>query len=149
MILGEQRTLKEDALQLHRKKHGKIAVVSKTPLNNEYDLSLAYTPGVAEPCLLIHANKDLVYEYTSKGNLVAIVTDGTAVLGLGNLGPEAAMPVMEGKAVLFKKFAGIDAFPICVGTNDPGKIIEFVKLLAPTFGGVNLEDIAAPACLEI
>ncbi|OPX84276.1 MAG: NAD-dependent malic enzyme [Pelotomaculum sp. PtaB.Bin104] len=149
MTSKDSRTLIEEALQLHRKNQGKIAVVSKTPLNNEHDLSLAYTPGVAEPCRVIHANKELVYEYTSKGNLVAIVTDGTAVLGLGNLGPEAAMPVMEGKAVLFKKFAGVDAFPICVGTNDPDKIVEFVKLLAPTFGGINLEDIAAPACFEI
>lgn len=149
MSLKEARTLKEDALRLHRDNQGKIAVVSKTPLNDEHDLALAYTPGVAEPCRLIHANKDLVYEYTSKGNLVAIVTDGTAVLGLGNLGPEAAMPVMEGKAVLFKKFAGVDAFPICIGTNNPDKIVEIIKLLAPTFGGVNLEDIAAPACFEI
>ncbi|MDD3653210.1 MAG: NAD-dependent malic enzyme [Desulfotomaculaceae bacterium] len=149
MTLREASTFKEDALNLHRKHQGKIAVISKTPLNNEHDLSLAYTPGVAEPCRLIHADRDLVYEYTSKGNLVAVVTNGTAVLGLGNLGPEAAMPVMEGKAVLFKKFAGVDAFPICVETNDPIKIVELVKLLAPTFGGVNLEDIAAPACFEI
>jgi len=141
--------LKEEALQLHRKNRGKISVESKVPVNNEHDLSLAYTPGVAEPCQLIHADRNLVYEYTGKGNLVAVVTDGTAVLGLGNLGPEAALPVMEGKAVLFKKFAGVDAFPVCVDTNDAGRIVEFVKLLAPAFGGVNLEDIAAPVCFEV
>ncbi|OPY59776.1 MAG: NAD-dependent malic enzyme [Pelotomaculum sp. PtaU1.Bin035] len=141
--------LKEEALLLHRENRGKISVVGTVPLNDEHDLSLAYTPGVAEPCRLIHADRDLVYEYTGKGNLVAVVSDGTAVLGLGSLGPEAAMPVMEGKAVLFKKFAGVDAFPICVGTKDVDEIVKFVKLLAPTFGGVNLEDIAAPACFEI
>jgi len=141
--------LKEDALLLHRESRGKISVVSKVPVSNEREISLAYTPGVAEPCRLIHADKNLVYEYTGKGNFVAVVTDGTAVLGLGNIGPEAALPVMEGKAVLFKKFAGIDAFPICIGTNDTDKIVEIVKLLAPTFGGINLEDIAAPACFEI
>lgn len=141
--------LKEKALLMHKLNRGKISVVSKVPVNDEYDLSLAYTPGVAEPCRLIHANRELVYEYTGKGNLIAVVTDGTAVLGLGNLGPEASLPVMEGKAVLFKKFAGVDAFPVCVGTTDAGRIVEFVKLLAPSFGGVNLEDIAAPACFEI
>ncbi|OPX90134.1 MAG: NAD-dependent malic enzyme [Pelotomaculum sp. PtaB.Bin117] len=141
--------LKEEAVRLHKKNRGKISVESKVPVKDEYDLSLAYTPGVAEPCRLIHEKRDLVYEYTGKGNLVAVVTDGTAVLGLGNLGPEAALPVMEGKAVLFKKFAGVDAFPICVGTTDAAQIVEFVKLLAPAFGGVNLEDIAAPACFEV
>lgn len=141
--------LREEALELHRKHQGKLETVSKVMIRNAYDLSLAYSPGVAEPCKEIYDNPDNVYQYTSKGNLVAVVSDGTAVLGLGNIGPEAAMPVMEGKAVLFKAFAGVDAFPICLNTTDPEKIIETVKLLEPTFGGVNLEDIAAPACFEI
>ncbi|MDR7314773.1 malate dehydrogenase (oxaloacetate-decarboxylating) [Brevibacillus nitrificans] len=119
------------------------------PVRNARDLSLAYSPGVAEPCKDIFDDKSKVYEYTMKGNLVAVVSDGTAVLGLGNIGPEAAMPVMEGKAVLFKSFAGVDAFPICLNTTDVDKIVETVKLLEPTFGGVNLEDIAAPACFEV
>ncbi|MGB9803959.1 NAD(P)-dependent malic enzyme [Desulfofundulus sp.] len=142
-------TLNEEAIQMHRKFHGKIEVNRKVPIDNEHDLSLAYTPGVAEPCRQIHAQKDLVYEYTAKGNLVAIVSDGTAVLGLGDIGPEAALPVMEGKALLFKQLAGIDAFPICLATRDIDKIVETVKMLEPTFGGINLEDIAAPACFEI
>lgn len=149
IIAKPASTVKNEALQLHKKNRGKLSVESKVPVENEYDLSLAYTPGVAEPCRLIHADKELVYEYTGKGNMVAVVTDGTAVLGLGNIGPEAALPVMEGKAVLFKKFAGVDAFPVCVGTTDPARIVDFVKLLAPAFGGVNLEDIAAPACFEV
>jgi malate dehydrogenase (oxaloacetate-decarboxylating) len=141
--------MREDALKLHRENRGKLAVSGKVPLRNARDLSLAYSPGVAEPCLEIHRDKDLVYEYTAKGNFVAVVSDGTAVLGLGNIGPEAAMPVMEGKSVLFKAFAGVDAFPICLGTTDPEEIIKAVKLLEPTFGGINLEDIAAPVCFEI
>ncbi|QRG70479.1 NAD(P)-dependent malic enzyme [Brevibacillus choshinensis] len=141
--------LREEALELHRKHQGKLEAVTKVPVRNARDLSLAYSPGVAEPCKDIFDDKSKVYEYTMKGNLVAVVSDGTAVLGLGNIGPEAAMPVMEGKAVLFKSFAGVDAFPICLNTTDVDKIVETVKLLEPTFGGVNLEDIAAPACFEV
>ncbi|MFC4766458.1 NAD(P)-dependent malic enzyme [Effusibacillus consociatus] len=141
--------LREDALELHRLNHGKLSVVSKVSVKNTRELSLAYSPGVAEPCKEIHKQKDLVYEYTSKGNLVAVISDGTAVLGLGNIGPEAALPVMEGKAILFKQFAGVDAVPICLNTTDADRIVETVKLLEPTFGGVNLEDIAAPACFII
>lgn len=141
--------LREEALELHRAHQGKLSILSKVAVQNSYDLSLAYSPGVAEPCKEIHQSKDKVYEYTSKGNLVAVVSDGTAVLGLGNIGPEAAMPVMEGKAVLFKQFAGVDAIPLCLDTNDVDKIIDTVRLLEPTFGGINLEDIAAPACFEI
>ena len=141
--------IKTDALKLHRENQGKIEVISKVQLKNREDLSLAYTPGVAEPCKEISNDKDLVYEYTSKGHMVAVVTDGTAVLGLGNIGPEAAMPVMEGKAVLFKYFGGVDAFPICLDTQDVDEIVKTVKYLAPTFGGINLEDISAPRCFEI
>ncbi|QOS97448.1 NAD-dependent malic enzyme [Brevibacterium sp. JNUCC-42] len=141
--------LREEALELHRVHQGKLEAVTKVPVRDAHDLSLAYSPGVAEPCKEIFNDPSKVYEYTMKGNLVAVVSDGTAVLGLGNIGPEAAMPVMEGKAVLFKAFAGVDAFPICLNTTDKEKIIETVKLLEPTFGGVNLEDIAAPACFEI
>jgi len=141
--------LREEALELHRVHQGKLESVTKVPVRDAHDLSLAYSPGVAEPCKEIFNDPSKVYEYTMKGNLVAVVSDGTAVLGLGNIGPEAAMPVMEGKAVLFKSFAGVDAFPICLNTTDKEKIIETVKLLEPTFGGVNLEDIAAPACFEI
>ncbi|MGL4737821.1 MAG: NAD(P)-dependent malic enzyme [Cellulosilyticaceae bacterium] len=139
----------EEALVLHRENKGKIAVASKVGVSNRDELSTAYTPGVAEPCRKIHANKEEAYTYTAKGNLVAVVSDGTAVLGLGNIGPEAAMPVMEGKAILFKEFANVDAFPICLDTTDTEEIIRTVKLLAPTFGGVNLEDIASPKCFEI
>lgn len=139
----------ERSLQLHQDKKGKISVESKVPVNTMEDLSLAYTPGVAEPCRKIDANKEDVYKYTAKGNLVAIVSDGSAVLGLGNIGPEAAMPVMEGKAILFKEFAGVDGFPICLDTQDTEEIIKTVKYLAPTFGGINLEDISAPRCFEI
>lgn len=142
-------SLKERALDLHRKARGKLEVRSKIRVENGEDLSLAYSPGVAEPCKEIYANRDTIYEYTAKGNMVAVVSDGTAVLGLGDIGPEAALPVMEGKSILFKSFAGVDAFPICLDTKDPDKIVETVKLLAPTFGGINLEDIAAPACFEI
>ncbi|NWQ42990.1 NAD-dependent malic enzyme [Bacillus sp. EB106-08-02-XG196] len=142
-------TLREEALHMHRINKGKLESKSKVPVRNAKDLSLAYSPGVAEPCKDIYEKPETVYEYTMKGNMVAVVTDGTAVLGLGNIGPEAALPVMEGKAVLFKSFAGVDAFPICLNTTDVEKIIETVKLLEPTFGGVNLEDIAAPNCFVI
>jgi len=141
--------LKQEALKLHRDNQGKLEVISKVPLKDRNDLSLAYTPGVAEPCKEISKDKNLVYEYTSKGHMVAVVTDGSAVLGLGNIGPEAAMPVMEGKAVLFKNFGGVDAFPICLDTQDVDEIVKTVKYLAPTFGGINLEDISAPRCFEI
>jgi len=141
--------LKEEALELHRTFQGKLSIDSKVSVQSTRDLSLAYSPGVAEPCREIFKQRDRVYDYTIKGNLVAVVSDGTSVLGLGNIGPEAAMPVMEGKAVLFKRFAGVDAFPICLNTTDPDKLIETIKLLEPTFGGINLEDIAAPACFEI
>lgn len=142
-------TLRDAALQMHKENQGKLAVHSKVAVNNARDLSLAYSPGVAEPCKEIFKDEGKVYEYTMKGNLVAVVSDGTAVLGLGNIGPEAAMPVMEGKAVLFKSFAGVDAFPLCLSSSDVDKVVETVKMLAPTFGGVNLEDIAAPQCFEI
>lgn len=134
---------------LHLANKGKVEIKSKVKVENERDLSLAYTPGVAEPCKEIAADKETVYKYTSKGNMVAVVSDGTAVLSLGDIGPEAALPVMEGKAVLFKEFAGVDAFPICVGTKNPDEIVKLVKYLEPSFGGINLEDIAAPRCFEI
>ena len=137
------------SLQMHEKNKGKIEVVSKVKVENREDLSTAYTPGVAEPCRRISENKEDVYRYTAKGNLVAVVSDGTAVLGLGDIGPEAAMPVMEGKAILFKEFADIDAFPICLATKDFNEIVNTVKYLSPTFGGINLEDISAPRCFEI
>ena len=139
----------DESLKLHEKNKGKIEVISKVKVENKEDLSLAYSPGVAEPCKRIAENKEDVYKYTSKGNMIAVVTDGSAVLGLGNIGPEAALPVMEGKAILFKKFAGVDAVPICLDTQDTEEIIKAVKLLAPGFGGVNLEDISAPRCVEI
>lgn len=142
-------TLREEALHMHRINKGKLESKSKVPVRNAHDLSLAYSPGVAEPCKDIYEKPEMVYDYTMKGNMVAVVSDGTAVLGLGNIGPEAALPVMEGKAVLFKSFAGVDAFPICLNTTDVDKIVETVKLLEPTFGGVNLEDIAAPNCFVI
>ena len=139
----------EAALKMHRENHGKLEMASKIPLTTRDELSTAYTPGVAAPCLKIKEDKSEAYTYTAKGNLVAVVTDGTAVLGLGDIGPEAAMPVMEGKAVLFKKFGGVDAVPICLDTRDTEEIIETVKRIAPTFGGINLEDISAPRCFEI
>ncbi|EOI57047.1 NAD(P)-dependent malic enzyme [Enterococcus gilvus] len=142
-------TIYDEALTAHRKWHGKIEVTSKAKVRNKTDLSLAYTPGVAEPCRKIAEDKNKAYDYTWKGNSVAVVTDGTAVLGLGDIGPEAALPVMEGKALLFKEFAGIDAVPICLDTKDPQEIIQIVKAIAPTFGGINLEDISAPRCVEI
>lgn len=141
--------LRERALKFHKDHEGKIALKCKVPVRNSDDLTMAYTPGVAEPCLEINKNFDTMYDYTAKGNLVAVVTNGTAVLGLGNIGAGAGMPVMEGKAVLFKAFGGVDAFPICLDTMDSEKIIETVKLMEPTFGGVNLEDIKAPECFEI
>ena len=137
------------ALQMHEEHHGKVAVQSKVKVENRDDLSTAYTPGVAEPCRRIHADPRDVYRYTAKGNLVAVVSDGTAVLGLGDIGPLAAMPVMEGKAILFKEFADVDAFPICLDTKDVDEIVRTVKAIAPTFGGINLEDISAPRCFEI
>jgi malate dehydrogenase (oxaloacetate-decarboxylating) len=143
------KTLREEALQMHRDHQGKLEVKAKVPVRDAKDLSLAYSPGVAEPCKEIYEDRNKVYDYTMKGNTVAVVSDGTAVLGLGNIGPEAAMPVMEGKAVLFKSFAGVDAFPICLNTTDVEEIIETVKRLEPTFGGINLEDISAPRCFEI
>ncbi len=141
--------LKKQALKLHKDNRGKIEVALKVPLESKEDLTLAYTPGVAEPCKEIARDVSKAYEYTNKGNLVAIVTDGSAVLGLGNIGAEGGYPVMEGKAVLFKKFAGIDAFPLCVRTQDVDEIVTIVKNLEPTFGAINMEDIAAPRCFEI
>jgi malate dehydrogenase (oxaloacetate-decarboxylating) len=142
-------SLRDDALKLHRDYEGKIEVLSKVPLSERAHMNMAYSPGVAEPCMEIHADKEKVYEYTAKGNLVAVVSDGTAVLGLGDIGPEAGLPVMEGKAILFKCFAGVDAFPICVATKNVDEIVFIVKSLEPTFGGINLEDISAPRCFEV
>jgi malate dehydrogenase (oxaloacetate-decarboxylating) len=142
-------SLREDALKIHRDNRGKLEVTGKIEVKDQSGLSLAYTPGVAEPCKDIAEDPEKVYEYTVKGNMVAVVTDGTAVLGLGNIGPAAALPVMEGKALLFKSFAGVDAFPICLNTTDVDKIVEIVTMLEPVFGGINLEDIAAPACFEV
>lgn len=141
--------LNEEALKLHEENKGKIEVVSKTEVKDMHDLAVVYTPGVAEPCRKIHEKTSEVYKYTCKGNMVAVVTDGTAVLGLGDIGPEAAIPVMEGKAVLFKRFAGIDAFPICIDSKDPDEIVRTVELISPSFGGINIEDISAPRCFEI
>lgn len=137
------------ALDAHRSWKGKIDTRIKCEVNTKDDLSLAYSPGVAQPCLEISKDVEAVYDYTWKGNTIAVVTDGTAVLGLGDIGPEAALPVMEGKALLFKKFGGVDAIPICLNTKDPKEIIQIVKALAPGFGGFNLEDISAPRCVEI
>lgn len=139
----------EESLKLHEKNIGKIQVVSKVHVETRDDLSLAYTPGVAEPCKKIYENEENVYKYTSKGNLVAVVTDGSAVLGLGDIGPKAGLPVMEGKAVLFKEFADVDAFPICLDTKNVDEIVQTVKMIAPGFGGINLEDIGAPRCFEV
>lgn len=141
--------LRSDALHMHKVKQGKLSTEAKVSVTNERELSLAYSPGVAEPCKEIYDRPESVYDYTMKGNTVAVVTDGSAVLGLGNIGPEASLPVMEGKSVLFKSFAGVDSFPICLGTNDIDQIVQTVKLLEPTFGGINLEDIAAPNCFII
>ena len=137
------------ALEMHQEHKGKIEVVSKVPVKTREDLSTAYTPGVAEPCREIAKNPAAAYTYTAKGNLVAVVSNGTAVLGLGNIGAAASQPVMEGKAILFKEFGGVDAFPICLDTQDPDKVIEAVRLLAPVFGGINLEDISSPNCFYI
>lgn len=139
----------ERSLALHEEKAGKLSVESKVAINSRDDLSLAYTPGVAEPCKKIAEDVEEAYRYTAKGNLVGVITDGTAVLGLGDIGPEAAMPVMEGKAILFKEFAGVDAFPICLATKETDEIVQTIVNLAPTFGGVNLEDISSPRCFEI
>lgn len=140
---------KEFALSQHKKWHGKIEVISRAPVTNRDELSVAYTPGVAEPCIEISKNTDLSYEYTRRSNLVAVITDGTAVLGLGDIGPEAGMPVMEGKCALFKTFADVDAFPLCVRSKDVDEIVNCVKLISGSFGGINLEDISAPRCIEI
>lgn len=140
---------KEEALKFHEEKRGKLEVAAKVEVNNAHDLALAYTPGVAEPCKLIHEDEELQYKYTAKGNLIAVVTDGSAVLGLGNIGAKAGMPVMEGKSILFKKFGGVDAFPIMLDTQDVDEIVNTVKNIAPGFGGINLEDISAPRCFEI
>ena len=137
------------ALEMHATHHGKLEVISKVPVKTRDDLSTAYTPGVAEPCRKICQNPDDVYTYTTKGNMVAVVTNGTAVLGLGDIGPEAGLPVMEGKCVLFKEFGGVNAVPICLDTKDPAEVIRAVELIAPSFGGVNLEDIRSPECFEI
>ncbi|MBQ7775523.1 MAG: NAD-dependent malic enzyme [Lachnospiraceae bacterium] len=142
-------TTNEKALLLHEEWNGKLETVSKTPVKSREDLSLAYTPGVAEPCKVIAEDKEAAYKYTMKANTVAVVSDGSAVLGLGNIGPYAAMPVMEGKAVLFKEFGGVNAVPICLDTQDTEEIIKAVTYLAPGFGGINLEDISAPRCFEI
>ncbi len=142
-------TLREEALKMHLENNGKISVVSKVPIANRHDLSVAYTPGVAEPCKDIKENKDLSFEYTCRGNMVAVISDGTRVLGLGDIGPEAAIPVMEGKAALFKTFSDVDAVPICLGTKDPDEFIRTVKLLEPNYAGINLEDISSPKCYDI
>ncbi len=139
----------ERALKLHEENKGKIEINSKVKVRNKEDLSLAYSPGVAEPCRKIAENREDIYKYTSKGNLVAVVTDGSAVLGLGDIGPHASLPVMEGKSILLKEFAGVDSFPICLDTKDVDKIVETVRLIAPGLGGINLEDISAPRCIEI
>ena len=141
--------IKEQALQKHYEWKGKIEVISRAPLGTRADLSMAYTPGVAQPCLEIERDESLSYSLTRRGNLVAVVTDGTAVLGLGDIGPAAAMPVMEGKCALFKAFADVDAFPLCIDSKDPDTIVSTVKLLSKSFGGVNLEDISAPRCFEV
>ncbi len=139
----------QESLKLHKEKQGKIFLGVKTPIASREDLSLAYTPGVAEPCREIAKDVEKVWDYTSRRNWVAVVSDGTAVLGLGDIGPEAGLPVMEGKAVLFKEFGGVDAFPICLRTKNPDEIVAIVKALEPSFGGINLEDISAPRCFEI
>ncbi|WP_027340432.1 NAD(P)-dependent malic enzyme [Halonatronum saccharophilum] len=142
-------SLKKEALKLHKDNKGKLKVITKVKVEDEKDLSLAYSPGVAEPCLEIADDEDLIYDYTNRGNFVAVVSNGSAVLGLGNIGAKASMPVMEGKAVLFKEFGGVDAFPICLEEEDPEEIVQIIKKMGPTFGGINLEDIKAPECFYI
>ena len=137
------------SLEMHEQYGGKLEIRAKVPVQDKYDLSLAYSPGVAAPCLEIEKDISKVYDYTMKGNLVAVVTDGTAVLGLGDIGPEAALPVMEGKALLLKRFANVDAVPVCLATKDVDEIVQIVKAISPTYGGINLEDISAPRCFEI
>ena len=139
----------KESLRMHEENKGKMAVASKVKVQNKDDLSTAYTPGVAEPCRKIHENPEDVYRYTNKSNIVAVVSDGSAVLGLGNIGGLASIPVMDGKSLLFKEFAGIDAFPICLQTQDVDEIVNIVKNISPTLGGINLEDISAPRCFEI
>ena len=138
-----------ESLRIHANKKGKISVISKVSIDDKDDLSVAYTPGVAEPCKKIRDDKSNVYRYTIKGHTVAIVTDGTSVLGLGDIGPEAALPVMEAKSIIFKELGGVDSFPICLDTKDPNEIVKTVKFISPTFGGINLEDISSPRCFEI
>ena len=147
--MANTEELNKEALELHAKNHGKLEVRCKVPLENGHDLSLAYTPGVAEPCRKIKENPDLSFEYTCRGNMVAVISDGTRVLGLGDIGPEAAMPVMEGKAVLYKKFGDVDSVPICIDTKDPEEFVNIVETLQPSFGGINLEDISSPKCYAI
>ena len=142
-------SLHDEALQYHRENNGKLGVIAKVQLKDGHDLSLAYTPGVAEPCMEIHRDKDLSFEYTCRGNMVAIISDGTRVLGLGDIGPEAAIPVMEGKAVLYKTFGDVDAIPVCLDTKDADEFIRTVRLLQPNFAGINLEDISSPKCYDI
>lgn len=142
-------TLREETLKMHLENNGKLAVQCKVPLANRHDLAVAYTPGVAEPCKEIKEKKEMSFEYTCRGNMVAIVSDGTRVLGLGDIGPEAAMPVMEGKAVLFKTFGDVDAVPVCLGTKDADEFIRTVEILQPSFAGINLEDISSPKCYDI
>jgi len=142
-------SIKQQAIEKHKEWKGKIEVISRAPITNREELSIAYTPGVAEPCLLIAEDEEKAYDYTRKGNLVAVITDGTAVLGLGDIGPSAGMPVMEGKCALFKEFADVDAFPLCVNSKDVDTIVQTIALISKSFGGINLEDIAAPRCFEI
>ncbi len=149
MKIKDKNIFKEIALEKHAMWKGKLSIESKAPITNKEELALAYTPGVAEPCKAIEKNSELAYKYTGKGNLVAVITDGSAVLGLGNIGPSAGMPVMEGKCVLFKTFAGIDAIPICVDSYDIDEIVNTVYRISKSFGGINLEDISAPRCFEI
>lgn len=149
VFLEEKKMIKDEALKLHRELKGKFEIKSKVEINSPKDLTLAYTPGVAEPCLKIKENPNDVYTYTTKGNIVAVITDGTAVLGLGDIGPKAALPVMEGKSILLKRFADIDSFPLCLDTKDPEEIIKTCKYLAPSLGAINLEDISAPRCVTI